>query len=80
MKSTLVRLGIGNFNPKLKRAAERLETLRTGSKPSVGAIRDGLGLLTWAQDSFAYETISTRRVDDTADCAADSLSNFLQII
>jgi transposase len=29
MKSTLVRLGIGNFNPKLKRAAERLETLRT---------------------------------------------------
>jgi transposase len=29
MKSTLVRLGIRNFNPKLKRAAERLETLRT---------------------------------------------------
>jgi transposase len=28
MKSTLVRLGIRNFNPKLKRAAERLETLR----------------------------------------------------
>lgn len=29
MKSTLVRLGIRSFNPKLKRAAERLETLRT---------------------------------------------------
>jgi transposase len=29
MKSTLVRLGIRNFNPKLKRAAEHLETLRT---------------------------------------------------
>jgi transposase len=29
MKSTLVRLGIRNLNPKLKRAAERLETLRT---------------------------------------------------
>ena len=29
MKSTLVRLGIRNFNPKLKRAADRLETLQT---------------------------------------------------
>jgi transposase len=29
MKSTLVRLGIRNVNPKLKRAAEHLETLRT---------------------------------------------------
>jgi transposase len=29
MKSTLVRLGIRGFNPKLKLAAERLETLRT---------------------------------------------------
>jgi transposase len=29
MKATLVRLGIRSFNPKLKGAAERLETLRT---------------------------------------------------
>jgi transposase len=29
MKATLVRLGIRGFNPKLKLAAERLETLRT---------------------------------------------------
>lgn len=29
MKSTLVRLGIRGFNPKLKHAAERLEALRT---------------------------------------------------
>jgi transposase len=29
MKSTLVRLGIRSFNPKLKRAVERLETLQT---------------------------------------------------
>jgi transposase len=29
MKATLVRLGIRGFNPKLKRAAERLEDLRT---------------------------------------------------
>jgi transposase len=29
MKSTLIRLGIRSFNPKLKRAAERLEALRT---------------------------------------------------
>ena len=28
-KPTLVRLGIPGFNPKMKRAAERLETLRT---------------------------------------------------
>jgi transposase len=37
MKSTLVRLGIRSFNPKLKRAVERLETLRTpegGTIPS----------------------------------------------
>jgi transposase len=37
MKSTLVRLGIRSFNPKLKRAMERLETLRTpegGTIPS----------------------------------------------
>jgi transposase len=29
MKATLIRLGIRGFNPKLKRAAERLEDLRT---------------------------------------------------
>jgi transposase len=29
MKATLIRLGIRGFNPKLKRAAERLEGLRT---------------------------------------------------
>ena len=29
MKATLVRLGIRGFNPKLKKAAERLEGLRT---------------------------------------------------
>jgi transposase len=29
IKATLVRLGIRGFNPKLKRAAERLEGLRT---------------------------------------------------
>jgi transposase len=29
MKATLMRLGIRNFNPKLKKAAERLEHLRT---------------------------------------------------
>jgi transposase len=29
MKATLTRLGIRNFNPKLKKAAERLEHLRT---------------------------------------------------
>jgi len=29
MKATLIRLGIGGFNPKLKKAAERLDGLRT---------------------------------------------------
>src|SRR5215471_11165893 len=29
IKATLARLGIRNFNPKLKKAAERLEHLRT---------------------------------------------------
>jgi transposase len=29
MKATLIRLGIRGFNPKLKKAAERLEGLRT---------------------------------------------------
>ena len=29
IKATLVRLGIRGFNPKLKKAAERLEGLRT---------------------------------------------------
>ena len=29
MKATLIRLGIRGFNPKLKRAAEHLENLRT---------------------------------------------------
>ena len=29
MKAALARLGIRNFNPKLKKAAERLEGLRT---------------------------------------------------
>src|SRR5262245_65768027 len=29
MKATLTRLGIRNFNPKLKKAAERLEHVRT---------------------------------------------------
>jgi transposase len=33
MKATLVRLGIRGFNPKLKLAAERLETLRTPGEP-----------------------------------------------
>jgi transposase len=36
MKPTLARLGIRNFNPKLKKAADHLEDLRTpeGSEPS----------------------------------------------
>jgi hypothetical protein len=29
MKATFIRLGIRGFNPKLKKAAERLESLRT---------------------------------------------------
>ena len=29
MKAALIRLGIRNFNPKLKKAAERLDSLRT---------------------------------------------------
>src|SRR5207244_5708293 len=29
MKAALARLGIRNFNPKLKKAADRLESLRT---------------------------------------------------
>ncbi len=34
MKSELTRLGICNFNPKLCKAAKKLETLRTGRGPS----------------------------------------------
>jgi transposase len=34
MKATFARLGVRNFNPKLKKAAERLQTLRTpGGEP-----------------------------------------------
>jgi transposase len=35
MKATLVRLGIHSFNPKLKCAAERLETLRTAEGETI---------------------------------------------
>ncbi len=35
MKSDLTRLGICNFNPKLRRAPEKLETLRTPEGPLI---------------------------------------------
>jgi transposase len=33
MKAALIRLGIRGFNPKLKKAAERLDGLRTRGEP-----------------------------------------------
>ena len=46
MKAALARLGIRNFNPKLKKAADHLEDLHTpeGSEPSRPSLAERNGL------------------------------------
>src|SRR5450759_2660741 len=47
MKAALVRLGIRGFNPKLKRAAERLEDLHTPESEPIRTVRTSARELTW---------------------------------
>lgn len=62
MKSTLVRLGIRGFNPKLKSAAERLETLRT---PEGGTIPPNtLAELKRDTDRRAFICQQIRKIED----------------
>jgi hypothetical protein len=70
MKATLIRVGIRGFNPKLKRAAGRLEDLRTPEGQPIPPKSGGTALimwLSWANSTFAI--CSIRIKGTTTRCA-----------
>jgi len=69
MKATLIRLGIRGFNPKLKKAAERLEGLRT---PEGEPIRSTPWLSCIATWSPAASSVIRRQIENCSPGASQA--------
>ena len=83
IKATLVRLGIRNFNPKLRKAAERLDTLRNSEGAAIppdtlAELRHDMARLSLVKQQI--KDIETARIEKLREASVDKRQAMVRLL
>jgi transposase len=83
IKAALVRLGIRNFNPKLRNAAERLDALRNPEGAAIppntlAELRHDMARLSWVKEQI--KDIEAARIEKLREASADKRQAKVQLL